>query len=158
MRILDFIMRDFIKAIRAISDETRLRIINLILERECCVCEVIEALNISQTRASRNLGILYNAGFLTLRKDGLWSYYSLNLENIKGYLSELIEAMKKALRKSDIPQLTAATYRGTPARYPLHPDNTISRKNKIKKNSGLHNSQLGRLVRPRTRPTVPMPA
>ena len=70
-------MRELVKAFKALSDETRLRIINLLLERECCVCEVIQALDISQTRASRNLNILYNAGFLKLRKDGLWSLYSV---------------------------------------------------------------------------------
>ncbi len=40
---------------KALSDETRLRISSLLLERECCVCEVMQALDISQTRASRNL-------------------------------------------------------------------------------------------------------
>ena len=71
-------MRDLVKACKALSDETRLRILNLLLERECCVCEVMQALNISQTRASRNLNTLYSAGFLKFRKDGLWSLYSLD--------------------------------------------------------------------------------
>ena len=64
-------MRDLVKAFKALSDETRLRILNLLLVRECCVCEVMQALDISQTRASRNLSVLYDAGFLKLRKDGL---------------------------------------------------------------------------------------
>ena len=42
-------MRDLVKAIKALSDETRLRILNLLLEQECCVCEVMQALDISQT-------------------------------------------------------------------------------------------------------------
>jgi ArsR family transcriptional regulator len=62
---------------KALADETRLCIINILIMRECCVCEVMQALDISQTRASRNLGILHEAGFLKLRKDGLWSLYSL---------------------------------------------------------------------------------
>ena len=57
-----FSMRDFIQLMKALSDETRLRISHLLLERECCVCEVMQALDISQTRASRNLGILQGAG------------------------------------------------------------------------------------------------
>ena len=56
-------MREVVKAMKALSDDTRLRILNLLLERECCVCEVIQALEISQTRASRNLGILHDAGY-----------------------------------------------------------------------------------------------
>ena len=55
-------MQDLIKAMKALSDETRLRIMKVLLERECYVCEVIQALDISQTRASRNLGILQDAG------------------------------------------------------------------------------------------------
>ena len=92
-------MRDFLKAIRALSDETRLRILNLLFERECCVCEVMQALDISQTRASRNLSILYDAGFLKRRKEGLWSLYSLkNEEDAPTYFAEIIEAIKNGLK------------------------------------------------------------
>lgn len=90
-------MRDLLKAIRALSDETRLRLLNLLLERECCVCEVMQALDISQTRASRNLSVLYDAGFLKLRKEGLWSFYSINQEDNPAYFTELVEAVKKGL-------------------------------------------------------------
>lgn len=90
-------MRDIIKAFKALSDETRLRILNILLERECCVCEVMQALDISQTRASRNLAALLDAGFLKLRKDGLWSLYSMDREGMKGYLNDLVKAVIKAL-------------------------------------------------------------
>ena len=55
---------------KALSDETRLRVLNLLLERECCVCEVMQALNISQSRASRALKSLHDAGILKLEKEG----------------------------------------------------------------------------------------
>ena len=90
-------MRDLTKAFRALSDETRLRILNLLLERECCVCEVMQALEISQTRASRNLNILYDAGFLKLRKDGLWSLYSIDRDTSGEYFSDLLQGVEKAL-------------------------------------------------------------
>ena len=90
-------MRGTIKAFKALSDETRLRILNILLERECCVCEVMQALDISQTRASRNLAALLDAGFLKLRKDGLWSLYSIDREGMKGYLNDLVQAVIKAL-------------------------------------------------------------
>jgi ArsR family transcriptional regulator, arsenate/arsenite/antimonite-responsive transcriptional repressor len=48
-------MHGLIKAVKSLSDETRLRMLNLLLQRECCVCEVMQVLDISQTRASRNL-------------------------------------------------------------------------------------------------------
>ena len=90
-------MRDTIKAFKALSDETRLRILNILLERECCVCEVMQALDISQTRASRNLAALYDAGFLELRKDGLWSLYSIDRDCMQEYLIDLVQAVTKAL-------------------------------------------------------------
>lgn len=90
-------MEDLIKALKALSNATRLRILNLLLERECCVCEVMQVLNISQTRASRNLNALYDAGFLKLRKDGVWSLYSINQEGKKEYFPNLVKAVKKAL-------------------------------------------------------------
>ena len=95
-------MRDLIKAFKALSDETRIRILRLLVERECCVCEVMQALNISQTRASRNLRILQDAGFLKLRRDGLWSLYSIDAEGMKEYSSELVEAVRKALEGSKV--------------------------------------------------------
>jgi len=95
-------MRDLVKAIKALSDETRLRILNLLLERECCVCEVMQALDISQTRASRNLSALYDAGFLKLRKDGLWSLYSIDEEGMKPYFSNLVEAARKGLEDNKL--------------------------------------------------------
>jgi len=90
-------MRELVKAFKALSDETRLRILNLLLERGCCVCEVMQALGISQTRASRNLSALYDAGFLKLRKDGLWSLYSMDREGMEEYYSNLVDAVRKAL-------------------------------------------------------------
>ena len=90
-------MRDIIKAAKAFSDETRLRILNLLLVRECCVCEVMQVLNISQTRASRNLNLLYNAGFLKVRREGLWAYYSIEKSEVKNYLSSFLRAVELGL-------------------------------------------------------------
>ena len=90
-------MRETIKAFKALSDETRLRILNLLLERECCVCEVMQALDISQTRASRNLAALYDAGFLKLRKHGFWSLYSIDRDDMSKCLGDLVQAVTKAL-------------------------------------------------------------
>ena len=95
-------MRDIVKAFKALSDETRLRILNLLLERECCVCEVMQALDISQTRASRNLSALYDAGFLKLRKEGLWSLYSIDREGVEEYYSDLVDAVRKALEGNKV--------------------------------------------------------
>jgi ArsR family transcriptional regulator len=91
-------MRETVKAFKTLSDETRLRILNLVLERECCVCEVMQALEVSQSKASRGLTALYDAGFLRLRKDGLWSLYSVDREGMKPYCADLVEAVRKGLK------------------------------------------------------------
>ena len=98
-------MYDLIKAAKALSDETRLRILNLLLVRECCVCEVMQVLNVSQTRASRNLNILYDAGFLEVRRNGLWAYYSIDKTRLKDHISLLLNAVELGLLHNDIASL-----------------------------------------------------
>jgi ArsR family transcriptional regulator len=95
-------MRDLIRAFKALSDETRLRILNILLERECCVCEVMQALDISQTRASRNLKLLYDAGFLTSRKEGVWVLYSIYREVTKENFLSLVTAVGELLTGNEI--------------------------------------------------------
>ena len=89
-------MRDLVKVYKALSDESRLRVLNLILERECCVCEVMQALEISQSKASRILSALYDVGFLKLRKDGLWSLYSFDREGMDVHLKDILEAARRS--------------------------------------------------------------
>jgi ArsR family transcriptional regulator len=98
-------MRDLVEAAKALSDETRLRILNLLLERECCVCEVMQVLDISQTRASRNLNLLYDAGFLKLRREGLWAYYSIDKSDLEDYLSLFLDAVDRGLRENKVADL-----------------------------------------------------
>jgi len=95
-------MRELVGVFRALSDETRLRILKVLLERECCVCEVMQALGISQSRASRNLGILEGAGFVKSRRDGLWIVYSINKQTMNSYVASLIEALRGSLVNEEI--------------------------------------------------------
>jgi len=87
-------MQDLIKAMKALSDETRLRIMKALLNRECCVCEVMQALDISQSRASRNLRILQDAGFLKQRRDGAWIVYSVDWQTANRYAISLAKLLK----------------------------------------------------------------
>ncbi|MBE9482258.1 MAG: winged helix-turn-helix transcriptional regulator [Chloroflexi bacterium] len=95
-------MRNLTKTINALSDETRLRILRVLLEKECCVCEIIQALDISQSRASRNLGILREAGLLRARRDGAWIVYSVDKEGMQEYLSDMVKAIRKALEGNQV--------------------------------------------------------
>ena len=94
-------MRDLIKALKALSDETRIRMLKLLLGREeLCVCEIMQALEISQSRASRNLGILKDTGFLKDHRDGLWVHYSID-EQALGDHSALLELLKRSLNENE---------------------------------------------------------
>jgi len=91
-------MREMVKVYKALSDESRLRVLNLLLERECCVCEVIQALEISQSKASRILSALYDVGFLKLRKEGLWSLYSIDWDGMSTHLRAILEANRTVFK------------------------------------------------------------
>jgi ArsR family transcriptional regulator len=95
-------MRDFAKLFKALSDETRIRILKVLLERECCVCEVMQALDISQSRASRNLGILEDAGFIKSKRDGLWIVYSIDEQKMNSYAASLIKLLRGSLVNEEI--------------------------------------------------------
>ncbi|MDD5454412.1 MAG: metalloregulator ArsR/SmtB family transcription factor [Candidatus Ratteibacteria bacterium] len=96
-------MRQLIKVFKALSDETRLRILKILQERdELCVCEIMQALNISQTRASRNLGILKDAGFITDRRKGLWVFYCVNKEKTNEYHTAINKLAKNWLNDKEI--------------------------------------------------------
>ena len=90
-------MRDLVKLLKALSDEIRIRILKVLLERECCVCEVMQALTISQSRASRNLGILEDAGFIKSKRDGPWIFYSVDRKELNNYATSLIELLRGSL-------------------------------------------------------------
>ena len=95
-------MQELIKVMKALSDETRLRILRVLLEKECCVCEVMQALDISQSRASGNLGILQDAGFLRARRDGPWIVYSVDWESANRYATSLAKLIKESLVSNEV--------------------------------------------------------
>ncbi len=68
----------FLKTIGAINDETRLKILNFIHHHEeVCVCDIENAFNMIQSRISRHLKILKEAGFLKVERRGRWAFYSI---------------------------------------------------------------------------------
>lgn len=71
-------LKDTKQVFRAFSDETRLRILNLLSEGELCVCDVMRVLDEPQSKVSRHFGYLRKAGLVSGRKQGLWMYYRLS--------------------------------------------------------------------------------
>lgn len=71
-------MRTLINVFKALSDETRLQMLGLLAsEGELCVCDFIDVLQISQSKASRHLRHLVNAGLLDDRRQGTWVYFRI---------------------------------------------------------------------------------
>lgn len=69
-------MRRLAMVFKALADETRLRMMGLLLRhRELCVCDFVEVLGITQSKASRHLRYLLHAGLVDDRRAGLWVYY-----------------------------------------------------------------------------------
>lgn len=96
-------MQDLIKLMKALSDETRLRILNILLEKECCVCEIMQVMNISQSRASRNLRILQDAGLLKARRYGTWIVYSIDRDTANRYSASLVRLLEDTPVAGEIP-------------------------------------------------------
>jgi ArsR family transcriptional regulator, arsenate/arsenite/antimonite-responsive transcriptional repressor len=66
----------------ALSDRTRLAIVQRLRAGERCVCELTDALEAAQSRLSFHLKVLKDAGLVTDRREGRWMYYTLNLETL----------------------------------------------------------------------------
>lgn len=94
--------------LRLLSDETRLRIINLLYKREVCNCEITKILNISQPAVTKHIKKLKKIGILSEKRNGWWSYYSLNLKDKefrKIVLDVLNEIKEEKIAKNDLKKL-----------------------------------------------------
>lgn len=81
---------------KALSEESRLRILSLLLESEMCVCEIEDCLNLTQSNASRHLTTLKKSGILDSYKQAQWAYYRIN-DSFKNDHKDLWEYLKKKL-------------------------------------------------------------
>ena len=69
-----------VELFHALSDETRLQIIELLRKGERCVCDLTDTLDAAQSRLSFHLRVLRDAGIVRDRKEGRWVHYELNRE------------------------------------------------------------------------------
>jgi len=87
----------------ALSDTIRLEVVGLLLDGERCVCDLMEELDLAQSRLSWHLKTLSDAGIIAGRRDGRWNYYSLNadaLAEARGLLDTLKPRRRLAVRVS----------------------------------------------------------
>jgi len=87
----------------ALSDETRLRIVDRLSDGEKCVCDLTDLLDSAQSRLSFHLKTLKDAGILKGRREGRWVYYSLNPEVVKDletFLCSLTDCCRKLKKEA----------------------------------------------------------
>lgn len=100
---------DLIQVMKALADETRMRILNILKDEELCVCEIETVLDITQSNASRHLNRLINAKILDNYKFGNYVYYKIDKNGIKEYpfIREIIEehTMKDDMYRKDYERL-----------------------------------------------------
>lgn len=102
-------MKNELKMFKALSNQTRLRIMVLLAEKELCVCQLEWALELTQVKVSRHLTVLKNAGLVQDRREGLWIFYSLTKprnelegmihQQLKDYFSQKYDSFKKDMAK-----------------------------------------------------------
>ena len=78
----------------ALSDETRLALLEQLRNGERCVCELTDEMKAGQSRLSFHLKVLKDAGILVDRREGRWMYYSVNPEAIEE-LEELVKTLRQ---------------------------------------------------------------
>lgn len=91
---------DFIRVFKTLGDETRLRIVNILLQGETplCVCEMTDVLELPQYHVSRHLMILKTSGLVEPERDGTWIYYAISAETSE-CVDDLLEVIQKHFKK-----------------------------------------------------------
>ncbi len=95
---------------KALADETRLRLLRILLHHELSVNELVSILKMGQSRISRHLRVLSDAGLTTFRRDGLWVFYQANqdadvqkfLKTLAPYLDKIPEAPEDTVETNRI--------------------------------------------------------
>ena len=88
---------DIVEVFKAVGDETRIRILNLLRQESLCVCDLEKTLNISQSNVSRHLSTLRRADLVINEKKAQWVYYSLDSSTISQhpFLTDLLVELDK---------------------------------------------------------------
>lgn len=89
--------RDTLAALKALSDENRLRALLACSERELCVCQITELLQLAPSTVSKHMSILRQADLVDSRKEGRWIYYRLSTEFATAPVRGLVEALRAQL-------------------------------------------------------------
>lgn len=106
----EVITLDIVNVLKALSDETRLRVLNILYKKELCVCDIKESLDILQTKASRHLSYLKKAGLISSRKKKQWVYYSLVQNENTEFINDLITKNLRGTELYDVDLINLAEW------------------------------------------------
>ena len=94
---------EYAQIFKVLSDPNRLMIVDMLADGELCACVILEEFNISQPTLSHHMKSLCDCDLVLGRKEGKWTYYSLNEKTMRGvqdYLEKIVEPNTKANIKS----------------------------------------------------------
>ncbi len=92
-------LRNLAEILKALADETRLAVLAMLQDGEMCVCEIMDALPLSQPAVSHHLKILRQAGLVTDRRQGKWIYYRIDPEALVAVGELLNSAVIEPVRR-----------------------------------------------------------
>ena len=95
-------MQEMVKISKALADETRIRILKLLLERDICVREMQEILHISQPQVSRNLKILMDAGFLERWREGKCIVYLADRNSNNRFCKAILDTLAESFNDNAV--------------------------------------------------------
>ena len=84
---------DHVGLFKALSDTHRLMIVDMLSCGELCACKILERFHITQPTLSHHMKILCDCGLVSGRREGKWTYYSLNSETVQNFKAFLAEIM-----------------------------------------------------------------
>ena len=84
-------MKNLVNFFKAMGEETRYKILMMLFKEEMCICELIEELGLSQSAVSHHVKILKQADLVNDRRDGKWTFYSINKAGFEAHLASLQE-------------------------------------------------------------------
>lgn len=82
---------------KALSDQNRLKILDILTGGETCACKLLEELNVTQPTLSHHMMVLQRAGLVNARKDGKWVHYSIDpksFEEIRTHIDDILEHVR----------------------------------------------------------------
>jgi len=84
------------KLLKVISDSNRLKIIDILSCGEQCACDILDYFDFTQPTLSHHMKVLTDAGLVNVRKDGLWSYYSLDKVKCNNIIKLLMDVFQES--------------------------------------------------------------